>query len=122
MSKQSEKAEESLLKNGGIIPEEIEEVVSIALSTLKTLMADYETPIDIRLRVSLEIFELFSTNNTNTNPVPHDEGVLRCLEKNARDIEKNAHQLSYIETLLKMVAEHKNRETILRNSGRVINP
>jgi hypothetical protein len=120
MSKKSEKSE-SLLENGGIVQTEIEEVVSIALSTLKTLMADYETPIDIRLRVALEIFELFSTNNTNTNPVPHDEGVLRCLEKNARDIEKNAHQLSYIETLLKMAAEQKNHETVLQNSGRVIN-
>jgi len=111
---------DSILDNGEIVQEEIEEVVHIALSTLKSLMADYETPIDIRLRVALEIFELFG-NNTNKNQMAKEDGVLRGIEKNARDIEKNAHQLSYIETLIKMAAEHKNHEPVLRDSGRIIN-
>ena len=121
MSEKS-KSSEKVLEHGEIVQQEIDEIVSIALSTLKTLMVDYETPIDVRLRVALEIFELFGTRHPNTNPVPHhDEGILRCLEKNALEIQKNAHQLSYLETLLKLVAEHKNNEKRVGEKGRVIN-
>ena len=121
MSEKS-KSSEQVLENGEIVQQEIDEIVSIALSTLKTLMVDYETPIDVRLRVALEIFELFGTKHSSANPVSHyDEGVLRCLEKNALEIQKNAHQLSYLETLLKLVAEHKNNEKIVVEKGRVIN-
>lgn len=111
---------ENILENGRIAQKELEEVVNMALSTLKSLMADYETPIEIRLRVALEIFELFG-KNPDKNKITNEEGVIRSIEKNAYNIEKNALKLSQIETLLKMAVEHKNPESVLRDGGRIIN-
>ncbi len=80
---------ESILDNGKIVQEELDEIVNIALSTLKSLMVDYETPIEIRLRVALEIFELFGKTK-DINQLTNEEVVVRSIEKNAYNIEKNA--------------------------------
>jgi len=109
---------ESVLDGTHIAKEQIEDIVSIALEVLKSLLMDTETPIDIRLRVALEIFELFGTNQASN--VSHDDGVLNTLEKNARDIEKNADKLSCIETLIKMAADNKNPNSVLREEVRII--
>ena len=108
---------ESILESGHIAQDQIEEIVGIALEVLKSLLMDTESPIDIRLRVALEIFELFGTSRVSN--VSHDDGVINTLEKNARDIEKNANKLSCIETLLKMASEHKNPEPV-EKGGRII--
>ncbi len=100
MNKKDLNAPQKVLKNGQICQEELDEIVSIALESLKSLMVDYETPIEIRLQVALKLFEIGATPNKN-----NDEVLIRSIEKNALDIKKNAHQLSGIESLLKMVAQ-----------------
>jgi hypothetical protein len=119
----TEKITKKVLENGQISQEQTEELVSIALQVLKSLLTDTETPIEIRLRVSLEIFENFcATPNVNSGSGNNDEGeLIRGLEKTAHDIEKNAHHLSYIETLLTMAAKHKKHESVLRNEEKIIN-
>ncbi len=84
-----------VLENGKISQEQIEEVVGIASQNLKNLMVDYETPIEMRLEIALKLFENFNTTNFRRK-----ETVVHCLEKNARDIKKNAHRLSDIKALL----------------------
>lgn len=112
--------EKKVLEGGHISQEQIEEIVNIALQVLKSLMIDTETPIEIRLRVALEIFELFGTD-TNQVTNEEDSGVLQILEKNALDIKNNAQQLSCIETLLTMAAKNKSHEPVLLNEEKVIN-
>ncbi len=112
----------NVLENGKISQDQLDEVVSMALKSLKSLMVDYETPIEIRLHVALRVFEIFGGNNKGSN----EEHVMRGLEKNAHDIERNAHQLSGIESLLKLVAQ-SNQENIFQSglyshqTSRVIN-
>jgi polyhydroxyalkanoate synthesis regulator phasin len=50
-----------ILENGKINQEQREEIVDMALQNLKTIMADYETPIETRLKVALDVFENFTT-------------------------------------------------------------
>lgn len=52
-----------VLEKGRICQEQLEEVVSMALESLKTLMVDCETPIEIRLQVALRLFENFGTDS-----------------------------------------------------------
>jgi len=48
-----------VLEKGRICEDALDEIVGMALESLKTLMADYETPIEVRLQVALKIFEIF---------------------------------------------------------------
>jgi len=107
----------NVLEKGRICQEELDEVVRMALESLKTLMVDYETPIEVRLQVALKIFDLFGGTANNQDTVIHG------IEKNAHEIESNAHQLAGIQELLKLAVQTKH-ESIFQNESqksRVIN-
>ncbi|TGO03274.1 hypothetical protein PN36_09705 [Candidatus Thiomargarita nelsonii] len=90
----------NVLEKGLICQEQIEEVVAMALETLKTLMVDCQTPLESRLQLAFRFFEIFGTDNK--------EHIMCGIEKNARRIENNAHQLSDIKNLLKQALETKH--------------
>jgi hypothetical protein len=94
-----------VLKDGKICSDQLEEVVGMALQSLKTLMADYETPIEVRLHIALRLFEAFGSGGNDSNNKKNDDSIMNSLEKNAHDIERNAHQLQGIETLLKLAVQ-----------------
>jgi hypothetical protein len=92
----------------------------MALENLKTLMVDYETPIEIRLQVALKIFEIFGGSMRNS-----EEVLIRGVEKNAHNIESNAHHIAGIEELLKLAVQTKHEaifqhETYSRKKGKVL--
>ncbi|OAD19706.1 hypothetical protein THIOM_004644 [Candidatus Thiomargarita nelsonii] len=89
----------NVLEKGRICQEQLEEIVAIALESLKTLMVDCQTPLEIRLQVAFRLFEIFGTDNK--------ELIMHGVKKNARKIESNAHQLSDIKRLLKRAVETK---------------
>ncbi|MEN8216878.1 MAG: hypothetical protein ABFS56_11005 [Pseudomonadota bacterium] len=79
----------------------------MALQNLKTLMVDYETPIEIRLEIAFKLFEIFGTESR----APSEEILAQGIEKNAHIIDGNAHRLSHIESLLELVSQHNNQAT-----------
>ncbi len=108
----------SVLENGRISQKQIEEIVSIALQSLKTLMVDYETPIETRLEIALKIFEIFGTDIR----MPREE-ILHSIEKNAGIIDENAKRLSRLEILLELVTKHEIRiksEIVPTEKGKII--
>jgi len=108
----------NILEKGRIRQEQLDEIVSMALETLKTLMVDYETPIEVRLQVALKIFEIFGGSLAN-----NQDTVIHGIEKNAHEIESNAHRLAGIQELLKLAVQTKH-ESIFQNESqksRVIN-
>ncbi len=109
---------QSVLENGRISQEQIEEIVSIALQSLKSLMVDYETPIETRLDIALKIFEIFGTDIK----MPREE-ILHGIEKNAGIIDENAKRLSRLEILLELVTKHEIRvrsEVASTEKGKII--
>jgi len=106
----------NVLEKGRIRQEELDEVVSMALETLKTLMADYETPIEVRLQVSLKIFEIFGGSIAS-----NQDTVIHGIKKNAHDIESNAHRLAGIQELLKLAVQTKHESLFRSEKQRVIN-
>lgn len=114
---------QKVLKDGQISSDQLEDIVDIALKSLKNLMVDYETPIEIRLQAALRVFEIFGAGSGKSHS---EEVVISFLEKNAHDIEKNAHQLAYLETLLKLVTQPTAEPvyqpgTLPSKGGRIIN-
>ncbi|RKZ42843.1 MAG: hypothetical protein DRQ49_00500 [Gammaproteobacteria bacterium] len=114
--------QQKVLKNGRVSQEEIEDIVSTALQSLKTLMVDYETPIEIRLQVALKIFEIFGTSELVNSK---EDCVKRVIEKNAHGIETNANRLSHVETLLELISQQKShfnfhQETLSSGKVRII--
>ncbi|KHD11504.1 hypothetical protein PN36_09690 [Candidatus Thiomargarita nelsonii] len=109
----------NVLEKGRICQEELDEVVRLALESLKTLMVDYETPVEVRLQVALKIFDLFGGASRQNTP----ELVVRGIEKNAHEIENNAHQLAGIQDLLKLAVQTKHESIYQTDSqkSRVIN-
>ncbi len=77
--------------------ERVQHLAAIALDVVETLLTDTETPINVRLNAAFRIFELCNAD------ISRDMGqaIIQGIEKNARDIEKNADELSYLETILK---------------------
>ncbi len=111
----------NVLENGKISQTQLNEIVSMALESLKTLMVDYETPIDIRMNAALIIFENFGVNNRKNN----DALLIHSIEKNAHNINKNSRKLSGIETLLSLIAQSNNvspipNDVYHQKRGRVI--
>jgi len=111
-----------VLRDGKVSHEQLEDIVSTALQSLKTLMVDYETPIEIRLQVALKIFEIFGTTGIVEN---NEDCVKRVIEKNAHGIETNAHRLSHVETLLELIAQQQSNfkfhpETLSSGKVRII--
>jgi len=107
-----------VLENGRICQKQIEEIVSIALQSLKTLMVDYETPIETRLDIALKIFEIFGTDVR----MPREE-IMHSIEKNAGVIDANAKRLSRLESLLELVAKREIRlqqEILPTENGKII--
>ncbi|TGO03273.1 hypothetical protein PN36_09695 [Candidatus Thiomargarita nelsonii] len=107
-----------VLKKGRICEDALDEIVGMALESLKTLMVDYETPIEVRLQVALKIFEIFGGSMANKQ-----DTVIHGIEKNAHDIESNAHRLTGIQELLKLAIQTKH-EPIFQNEtqkSKVIN-
>ncbi len=70
--------------------ERLEHLASIALDVVDTILTDMETPINVRLEAAFRIFALCETSPNN------DLG-----DAIVRGIEKNAHELAYLEALLK---------------------
>lgn len=77
--------------------ERVQHLAAIALDVVETLLTDTETPVNVRLNAAFRIFELCNAD------ISRDMGqaIIQGIEKNARDIEKNAHGLSSVESLLK---------------------
>ena len=89
----------NVLENGKIAPAQLEEIVSMALESLKTIMVHYETPLEMKVQVALKILETFGPANVSKSEDEIIHGLKNGLKKNGRDIE----------TLLKLVAQ-KNQE------------
>jgi len=77
--------------------ERLEHLASIALDVVETILSDMETPINVRLEAAFRIFELCEKSPNN------DLG-----DAIVKGIEKNAHELAYLEALLK--AKESNSE------------
>ena len=104
-----------IMENGHIAQEQLEDVVSLALKVLKDLLLDTETSIETRFSIALRIFEMFGTDPSATSQkVALEEGIVRGVEKNAHDIERNAHRLSHIEALLQLATRPSNNEAIFQ--------
>jgi hypothetical protein len=84
-------------KNEIIYQERLQSLAVLAFEVVESLLTDTETPIEIRLNTAFRIVEMCTTG-TNQDI---GQAIVMGIEKNARDIEKNAHELAYIETLLK---------------------
>lgn len=97
----------AVLKDGKISAVMIEDIVATALQNLKTLMVDYETPIEIRIQIALKIFEIFGTDSHGITEGEIIKRGVERIEKNAQQIEMNAHRLSHVETLLELVARQR---------------
>lgn len=104
----------SILENGRIAQEEVDEVVNMALSSLKSLMADYETPIELRLQISLRLFEIFGCQEKKTSD---EKAIVNHLEKNSDSIEENARRLSNLRLLLEQLTQEQIINNHLETSG-----
>jgi len=112
-----------VLEQGKIAQQEIEEVVSLALKVLKDMMVDTEASIETRFNIALRIFEIFGQDTKANGKRGIEEGIIRTLEKNTDDIEKNAHHLTHIETLLQLIQQKSDsvfQETDTSNKGPII--
>lgn len=73
-----------------ICQERLNHLAAIALDVVETLLTDTETPINVRLNAAFRIFELCGTDSSNEL----GQAIFNGIERNARE-------LSYLETLLK---------------------
>jgi hypothetical protein len=91
-------------RSEAVCHERLQHLAAIALDVVETLLTDTETPVNVRLNAAFRIFELCNSD------INHDMGqaIIQGIEKNARDIEKNAHGLSNLETLLKSNIEKES--------------
>jgi hypothetical protein len=107
----------TVLEDGKISDQEVEEVVSLALKVLKDMMLDTEASIETRFSIALRLFEMFGRENKpSSHKMALEEGIIRTLEKNAHDIERNAHHLTHIEALLQLANQPpKNHEPVYQN-------
>jgi len=105
---------ESILENGIIVQKELDEVVNMALYSLKSLMVDYETPIGLRLQISFRLFEIFGYQEKKT---PDEKAIVDHLEKNRDGIEENARRLSNLRLLLEQLTQGKIINNHLETSG-----
>jgi hypothetical protein len=85
------------LRAATVCQERLEHLASIALDVVETILSDMETPISVRLEAAFRIFALceMSPNSDLSDAI-------------VRGIEKNAHELAYLEALLK--AKESNSE------------
>ncbi|MDM8560109.1 hypothetical protein [Candidatus Parabeggiatoa sp. HSG14] len=81
----------------GVCQERVQRLANLALDVVESLLTTDETPINVRLNAAFRIFELCGTNTTDAM----GKAIIQGIENNAREIEKNAHELSYLEALLK---------------------
>ena len=106
----------AVLEDGKISHQEVEEVVSLALKVLKDMMLDTEASIETRFSIALRLFEMFGRESKPNHKMAIEEGIIRTLEKNAHDIERNAHHLTHIEALLQLANQApKNHEPVFQN-------
>ena len=98
---------QNLFQPVAVCHERIQHLAAIALDVVETLLTDTETPTNVKLNAAFRIFELCDANQGRS-----DIGriVVDGIEKNARDIHKNAEILSYMETLLKGKGIEPKRE------------
>ena len=82
-----------------ICQERLNHLAAIALDVVETLLTDTETPINVRLNAAFRIFELCGTDSGNEI----GQAIISGIEKNARE-------LSYLETLLKGKAESQHND------------
>ena len=112
-----------VLEQGKIAQQEIEEVVSLALKVLKDMMVDTEASIETRFNIALRIFEIFGQDTKANGKRGIEEGIIRTLEKNTDDIEKNAYHLTHIETLLQLIQQKSDsafHDKAASNKGPII--
>ena len=107
----------TVLEDGKISHQEVEEVVTLALKVLKDMMLDTEASIETRFSIALRLFEMFGRDSKPNQKIALEEGIIRTLEKNAHDIERNAHHLTHIEALLQLAnpPPPKNHEPVFQN-------
>ncbi|RKZ39147.1 MAG: hypothetical protein DRQ49_12335 [Gammaproteobacteria bacterium] len=71
---------------------------TLALDVVEALLTDTETPIDVRLNTAFRIVEMSSQGGASKQEMAV---IIQGIENNARRIESNAHELAYIQTLIK---------------------
>ena len=81
------------LNDNIICDERLSRLGNLALDVVETLLTDTETPIETRLSAAFRIFELCGTVRQNNND-KFGQAVVN-------GIEKNAAELTQLETLLK---------------------
>jgi len=83
--------------NEPVYQEKLRRLGTLALDVVEALLTDTETPIDVRLNTAFRIVEMCSQGGSKQEMAV----ILQGIEDHARRIESNAHELAYIQTLLK---------------------
>jgi hypothetical protein len=92
---------------GGVCQERVQHLANLALDVVESLLTTDETPINVRLNAAFRIFELCGTNTSDAM----GKAIIQGIESNAREIERNAHELSYLEALLKDDMSSSNKKS-----------
>jgi hypothetical protein len=70
-------------------------IANTSLDVVESILMDVEAPITIRLEAAFKIFELCGLSQSRSGKL-----LNQAIDRNARDIEKNAHDLAFLKALL----------------------
>ena len=70
-------------------------ISNTALDVVDSILTDVEAPITIRLEAAFKIFELCGLSQSRSGKI-----LNQAIDRNAREIEKNAHDLAFLKALL----------------------
>ena len=70
-------------------------ISNTALDVVDSILTDVEAPLTIRLEAAFKIFELCGLSQSRSGKI-----LNQAIDRNARDIEKNAHDLAFLKALL----------------------
>jgi hypothetical protein len=75
-------------------------LANTALDVIESILLDIEAPISIRLDAAFKILQMCGLSSSLSKEMITPP-ILTEIEKNARNIEKNAQELAYLEALLR---------------------